>query len=297
MITYAYDANGDLITRASSSSANAVNYVLGDQFETNAAGTITTSYTNGPAGNLASYNGPPISTSTVTYLYYDAHGNLAAEANTSGTQTANHTYDPFGAPLDSVPSNTTTHRFVGRWNKQYDTTTGDILMGARPYDPTTGRFLSVDPIPGGSLNNYDYAGQDPINNYDLNGLCSWWDLICLAKAAIHHVWHFSMRVGRAIAHVAVTFGRGVGRNWRNAVEAGIGIAVTAVGAAMIVGGVAIAVSCTVASGGADALECGLAGFKFSALGYMVTVTGGYIVYDVYKKGRVVKRQRVWLHRY
>jgi hypothetical protein len=42
-------------------------------------------------------------------------------------------------------------------------------MGARPYDPTTGRFLTTDPIPGGSLNNYDYADQDPINNYDLNG--------------------------------------------------------------------------------------------------------------------------------
>ena len=35
--------------------------------------------------------------------------------------------------------------------------------------PTTGRFLSNDPIPGGSLNNYDYAGQDPVNNYDLSG--------------------------------------------------------------------------------------------------------------------------------
>ena len=42
-------------------------------------------------------------------------------------------------------------------------------MGARPYDPTTGRFLAVDPIDGGSLNNYDYAGQDPINCYDLSG--------------------------------------------------------------------------------------------------------------------------------
>jgi hypothetical protein len=42
-------------------------------------------------------------------------------------------------------------------------------MGARPYDPTLGRFLAVDPIDGGSLNSYDYAGQDPINGYDLSG--------------------------------------------------------------------------------------------------------------------------------
>lgn len=42
-------------------------------------------------------------------------------------------------------------------------------MGARPYDPALGRFLATDPIEGGSLNNYDYAGQDPINGYDLTG--------------------------------------------------------------------------------------------------------------------------------
>ena len=42
-------------------------------------------------------------------------------------------------------------------------------MGARPYDPAIGRFLAVDPVDGGSLNNYDYAGQDPVNNSDLDG--------------------------------------------------------------------------------------------------------------------------------
>jgi hypothetical protein len=43
-------------------------------------------------------------------------------------------------------------------------------MGARPYDPSLGRFLAVDPVDGGSLNNYDYSAQDPINGYDLSGM-------------------------------------------------------------------------------------------------------------------------------
>lgn len=50
-----------------------------------------------------------------------------------------------------------------------DTLGGLVFMGARLYNPTTGRFLQVDPILGGSDNPYEYAAQDPINNLDLDG--------------------------------------------------------------------------------------------------------------------------------
>jgi hypothetical protein len=42
-------------------------------------------------------------------------------------------------------------------------------MGARLYNPATGRFLQVDPVFEGSANAYDYVDQDPVNASDLAG--------------------------------------------------------------------------------------------------------------------------------
>ncbi|AGM04763.1 RHS repeat-associated core domain-containing protein [Amycolatopsis keratiniphila] len=44
-----------------------------------------------------------------------------------------------------------------------------VEMGARPYSPVLGRFLSVDPVEGGSANDYDYVAADPVNAMDLDG--------------------------------------------------------------------------------------------------------------------------------
>lgn len=45
-------------------------------------------------------------------------------------------------------------------------------MGARLYNPSTGRFLSSDPVYGGSANAYEYANADPVNQQDLDGRMS-----------------------------------------------------------------------------------------------------------------------------
>jgi RHS repeat-associated protein len=102
------------------------------------------------------------------------------------------------------------HRYVGAWDKQYDTTNGLILMGARPYDPTLGRFLAVDPIDGGSLNNYDYAGQDPINKYDLDGTCVLpvWFHVCGDPPGLARTVRAANRV--FIATAGITFPLAVG---------------------------------------------------------------------------------------
>lgn len=46
-------------------------------------------------------------------------------------------------------------------------------MGVRLYNPSTGRFLSTDPVPGGNANAYEYCTADPITCYDLDGKFSW----------------------------------------------------------------------------------------------------------------------------
>ena len=170
-VSYGFDAIGRTRIRTSGGTTTKFLYAGSDTptFETNNAGTIQSTSIPGLAGDLAFYSGPPQISSTVTYLYFNGHGDLAAEANQSGTRTAAATYDPFGAVLQTPPANATVERWTGRWDKKLDTLTNLIEMGVRPYDAALGRFVSVDPVEGGALNAYDFADQDCVNKYDLDG--------------------------------------------------------------------------------------------------------------------------------
>lgn len=86
------------------------------------------------------------------------------------TRSGSFTNEPFGLQATGAGSTTSTsERWTARWDKRADSLSGLFEMGVRPYDVALGRFLSVDPVVGGSLNNYEFAAQDPINNYDLDG--------------------------------------------------------------------------------------------------------------------------------
>src|SRR5690606_2578912 len=81
----------------------------------------------------------------------------------------------FGEPIGTHPDTMSTtgsfeHGWVGEHQKKTETALSlpVIQMGARVYMPALGRLLQVDPVLGGTENDYTYP-QDPNNFYDLNG--------------------------------------------------------------------------------------------------------------------------------
>src|SRR5207253_1846005 len=77
---------------------------------------------------------------------------------------------PYGAPRGS---NVTAPDNRGFLNQPLDGSTGLTVVGVRQYDPTTGRFITDDPIlektDATQLNGYGYAGNNPVVRSDPTG--------------------------------------------------------------------------------------------------------------------------------
>jgi RHS repeat-associated protein len=161
-------------------------------------GTSWTRDVTGLAGELAAVQE---SGGTVTFELTNLHGDVIATAEPSATATklkAKYFFDEFGEPV----SGTSAGRFgwLGGKGRRTELSSGVVQMGARSYIPELGRFLTPDPVPGGSANAYDYAYQDPVNHFDLSGECVKVHRKCSASSPAGHLNNPEKKTVRKIQH-------------------------------------------------------------------------------------------------
>ncbi|GAA2805405.1 hypothetical protein GCM10010452_37690 [Crossiella cryophila] len=167
-----------------------------------------------PGGVLHTLKGGAAS----TWDHPSVRGDISLTTGVDGKQVGElRTYTPFGEPVkadgvvapDNVPDNQPgqmDYGWLGQHQRPYEHAgaLAVVQMGARPYLPVLGRFLSVDPVEGGSANDYDYTAADPINKLDLDGKF-WWVVARLAFQVV-------VVAGRLLARkIAASASRAVAR--------------------------------------------------------------------------------------
>ncbi len=160
---YGYDALGRRVSATTGGRRIGFVYDGDDVVQRVAADGSRTTYLRGPDGT------PLASTSSghqgTTALLPDLFGNVGAAVTADGT--SRFGYDPFGVRGATDEAGGDVPGFRGLLSDA----TGQLSMGARVYDPSTGRFLSRDSwgIQGGDPNPYRYALGAPTVYTDPSG--------------------------------------------------------------------------------------------------------------------------------
>uniref|UniRef100_UPI0035B31848 RHS repeat-associated core domain-containing protein n=1 Tax=Streptomyces spinoverrucosus TaxID=284043 RepID=UPI0035B31848 len=120
------------------------------------------------SGGLAAVTGK---TGGTVLMLTNIHGDIGVQLPLDASQSpVALESDEYGNVRTGSPA--ARYGWLGAFQRSSETPTDTLLMGARLYSPGTGRFLSVDPLYGGSCNSYDYVCADPVNTYDNAGTAS-----------------------------------------------------------------------------------------------------------------------------
>ncbi len=171
--TSIYDANGTLLLQ--SDPTNGTTLFLGQTELHVAAGSTsvtalrTYSYENTPIAERTTTAGG--TGSTLVWASGDANHTQDLEVNPTSGAVVRRFVDPYGNSRGTAANWTSGHIYL---NAPFSSLSGLVQLGARAYDPTRGRFLSVDsvlePDNPQQNNGYAYAVNDPITASDPTGL-------------------------------------------------------------------------------------------------------------------------------
>ncbi|WP_246213020.1 RHS repeat domain-containing protein [Streptomyces abyssomicinicus] len=164
--SYLYDTNGQRLIRRDSTGTTL--YLPDGTEATLKNGTVTGTRYYAFAGRTVAVR----TAGKITFLLADHHNTATTQINATTQAVTHRRSHIFGAPRGTSPTSWRGDKgFLGGTN---DGDTGLVHIGAREYDPTTGRFISVDPLleldKPQSINGYTYGMQNPLAFSDPTGM-------------------------------------------------------------------------------------------------------------------------------
>ncbi|MEV4675608.1 MULTISPECIES: polymorphic toxin-type HINT domain-containing protein [Actinomadura] len=172
LASFIYDAAGNRLIRKDTNGSTL--YLASQEVKVSTSGTVTATRYYSHAGQTIAYR-TGTSSSTIQFLIPDYQGSADTTVNAVDQNTWSvRRFAPFGAERGSPMGTWPALMDKGYVGGTKDNATGLTHLGAREYDPGTGRFLSADPITGGgdplTANGYSYAGNNPIDHSDPTGM-------------------------------------------------------------------------------------------------------------------------------
>ncbi|WP_323138224.1 MULTISPECIES: toxin C-terminal domain-containing protein [unclassified Streptomyces] len=168
-----YDADGELLIRRNNATDGETVLYLGATEVHLKTGKKWANRYYTAAGATIALRTNESGTSKLSFLADDQHGTSSIAVTADSTQTLSKRY--------TTPFGTSRGQTTGVWpdDKAFlgmsaDSGTGLTHIGAREYDPSTGQFISVDPLltldQHQSLSGYVYANNNPTTFSDPSGL-------------------------------------------------------------------------------------------------------------------------------
>ncbi|WP_436850646.1 polymorphic toxin-type HINT domain-containing protein [Streptomyces longwoodensis] len=171
--SYTYDTDGQRLTRTDSTGTT-LYLPAGNELRVDKTGKAAgTRYYSAGSQTVAMRTGGKL-----TFLLADHHGTTTTQVTADATQAITRRKTGiFGAPRGSQSAQWVGDKgFVGGTK---DTDTGLTHLGAREYDPSIARFISVDPVlvleNAQQVHGYSYANNNPVTVSDPSGLCADFD--------------------------------------------------------------------------------------------------------------------------